>query len=87
MTTTTVPALKKKVFMTQLGKVIDSESIKDVVDADKYKPVMHIKTDDGDEIEVTVPEAMALRSVLHILEKPIKEKFLAKLQSQKVLKN
>ena len=30
---------------------------------------MHIKTDDGDEIEVTVPEAMALRSVLHILEK------------------
>lgn len=76
------PGFKEKSVYDQLGKVIDSESIKDVVDAEKYKPVMHIKTDDGDEIEVTVPEAMALRSVLHILEKPApKEKFLAKLQS------
>lgn len=76
------PGFKEKSVYDQLGKIIDSESIKDVVDADKYKPVQHIKTDDGDDIQVSVPEAMALRSLLHIIEKPQpKEKFLAKLQS------
>ena len=76
------PGFKEKSVYDQLGKIIDSESIKDVVDADKYKPVQHIKTDDGDDIKVSVPEAMALRSLLHIIQKPQpKEKFLAKLQS------
>jgi len=76
------PGFKEKSVYDQLGKIIDSESIKDVVDADKYKPVQHIKTDDGDDIQVSVPEAMALRSLLHIIQKPQpKEKFLAKLQS------
>ena len=76
------PGFKEKSVYDQLGKVIDSESIKDVVDADKYKPVQHIKTDEGDDIQVSVPEAMALRSLLHIIQKPQpKEKFLAKLQS------
>lgn len=76
------PGFKEKSVYDQLGKIIDSESIKDVVDADKYKPVEHIKTDDGDDIQVSVPEAMALRSLLHIIQKPQpKEKFLAKLQS------
>jgi hypothetical protein len=66
------PPFKETSILEQLGKIIDSASI--VVDVEvprnKYRPVNTVKTDDGDEIIMSVIQAEKMKEL--ILKVPVK---------------
>ena len=56
------PAFKQAPMMEQLGRIIDSAEIEDVVPSHKYNPVQSVVTDDGHEIAVHAKEAKIIRN-------------------------
>lgn len=81
-----VPGYKEKPMFDQLGKIIDSDEMSK--DGDDIKnPLSTVKTDDGEEVEVSVGEAKALKKMMEMLpsarmgdEKSAREKFLDTIQ-------
>ena len=81
-----VPGYKEKPMFDQIGKIIDSYEMSQ--DGDDIKnPLSTVKTDDGEEIEVSVGEAKALKNMMGMLssarqgeEKSAREKFLDTIQ-------
>ena len=86
-----VPGYKEKPMFDQLGKIIDSDDMSK--DGDDIKnPLSTVKTDDGEEIEVSVDEAKALKKMMEMLpsarmgdEKSAREKFLDSIQTSEGL--
>jgi hypothetical protein len=86
-----VPGFKEKPMFDQLGKIIDSYEMSQ--DGDDIKnPLSTVKTDDGEEVEVSVGEARALKDMMEMLssarmgaEKSAREKFLDSIQSSEGL--
>ena len=86
-----VPGFKEKPMFDQLGKIIDSYEMSQ--DGDDIKnPLSTVKTDDGEEIEVSVGEARALKDMMEMLssarqgeEKSAREKFLDSIQKSEGL--
>jgi hypothetical protein len=58
------PEFKNTSLLEQLGKIIDSESAREVVDAERFNPVDTVTTDDGDVIKVTAEEAEVIRNAV-----------------------
>ena len=86
-----VPGFKEKPMFDQLGKIIDSDEMSK--DGDDIKnPLNSVKTDDGEEVEVSVGEAKALKRMMEMLpsarmgeEKSAREKFLDTIQQSEGL--
>lgn len=86
-----VPGFKEKPMFDQLGKIIDSDEMSK--DGDDIKnPLNSVKTDDGEEVEVSVGEAKALKDMMEMLssarmgaEKSAREKFLDSIQTSEGL--
>ena len=86
-----VPGYKEKPMFDQLGKIIDSDEMSK--DGDDIKnPLSTVKTDDGEEVEVSVGEAKALKKMMEMLpsarmgdEKSAREKFLDSIQTSEGL--
>jgi len=86
-----VPGFKEKPMFDQLGKIIDSYEMSQ--DGDDIKnPLSTVKTDDGEEMEVSVGEARALKDMMEMLssarqgeEKSAREKFLDSIQKSEGL--
>jgi len=86
-----VPGYKEKPMFDQLGKIIDSDEMSK--DGDDIKnPLSTVKTDDGEEVEVSVGEAKALKKMMEMLpsarmgdEKSAREKFLDSIQNSEGL--
>ena len=86
-----VPGYKEKPMFDQLGKIIDSDEMSK--DGDDIKnPLSTVKTDDGEEVEVRVGEAKALKKMMEMLpsarmgdEKSAREKFLDSIQNSEGL--
>lgn len=86
-----VPGYKEKPMFDQLGKIIDSYDMSQ--DGDDIKnPLSTVKTDDGEEMEVSVGEARALKDMMEMLssarmgeEKSAREKFLDSIQKSEGL--
>ena len=86
-----VPGYKEKPMFDQLGKIIDSDDMSK--DGDDIKnPLSTVKTDDGEEVEVSVGEAKALKRMMEMLpsarmgsEKSAREKFLDTIQKSEGL--
>lgn len=58
------PEFKETAMMEQLAKIIDSESVRDAVDPDKFKPVDTVITDDGDTFKVSAKQAHVIRETI-----------------------
>ena len=58
----------------QLGKIIDSDYMSKEAD-DIVNPVNTVKTDDGEEVEVSVDEAKALKEFYQTRKKKYKKKY------------
>ncbi len=86
-----VPGFREKPMFDQLGKIIDSYEMSQ--DGDDIKnPLSTVKTDDGEEMEVSVGEAKALKDMMEMLssarqgeEKSAREKFLDSIQKSEGL--
>jgi hypothetical protein len=86
-----VPGFKEKPMFDQLGKIIDSYEMSQ--DGDDIKnPLSTVKTDDGEEMEVSVGEARALKDMMEMLSsarqgetKSAREKFLDSIQKSEGL--
>ena len=86
-----VPGYKEKPMFDQLGKIIDSYDMSQEGD-DIKNPLSTVKTDDGEEIEVNVGEARALKDMMEMLssarmgqDKSAREKFLDTIQKSEGL--
>ena len=86
-----VPGFKEKPMFDQLGKIIDSDEMSKEGD-DIKNPLSSVKTDDGEEVEVSVGEAKALKRMMEMLpsarmgeEKSAREKFLDTIQQSEGL--
>ena len=86
-----VPGFKEKPMFDQLGKIIDSDEMSKEGD-DIKNPLNSVKTDDGEEVEVSVGEAKALKKMMEMLpsarmgeEKSAREKFLDTIQQSEGL--
>ena len=86
-----VPGFKEKPMFDQLGKIIDSDEMSKEGD-DIKNPLNSVKTDDGEEVEVSVGEAKALKRMMEMLpsarmgeEKSAREKFLDTIQQSEGL--
>ena len=86
-----VPGYKEKPMFDQLGKIIDSYDMSQEGD-DIKNPLSTVKTDDGEEIEVNVGEARALKDMMEMLssarmgqDKSAREKFLDAIQKSEGL--
>lgn len=69
------PEFKNVSIMEQLGKIIDSESAREVVSPEKFKAVSSVVTDDGDIIDVTAEEAELVREA--VLKVPVQKRLEA----------
>jgi len=66
------PSFAQMPMLEQLGRIIDSAEVEDVVPAHKYNPVKSVVTDDGHEIAVHAKEAKVIRNM--ILDVPAKHR-------------
>lgn len=64
----------------QLGKIIDSESARDVVPEHKFKPVTEVITDDGWVYEVSPIEAETIKQLVLAIKTKDRLEFLKMLQ-------
>lgn len=60
-----MPSFEKEQIISQLRKVVDSESAGEVVDPKKFKILNWVTTDDGDELPCNADEA---RKMLESIE-------------------
>jgi len=82
-----VPGYKEKPMFDQLGKIIDSYEMSQDGSDDIKNPLSTVKTDDGEQLEITVGEARALKQMMEMLSsarkgevKSAREKFLDTIQ-------
>ena len=75
------PEFVSKPIMEQLGKILDSESAREVVDPKKFKPVNTVVTDDGHEIMVHPKEAKMIRDGILNLDAKRRLEILKKIQT------
>lgn len=78
---------KAMAMWDQLGKIQDSESAREVVKPEKFKPVNTVTTDDGKTIIVTPHECQRIKEVLLQVRTPARAKILKQLQMSKGLTN
>jgi len=71
----------------QLGKIEDSESAREVVKPNRFKPVNTVLTDDGASIIVTPAESKKIKEILLSLRTPFRAKVLKDIQMSKGLNN
>ena len=84
-------------MINQLGKIIDSEEAgKDAEEMKikNFKPVTSVKTDDGEEVDISPEEAKALKKMMDMLpsnrggeEQSPREKYLDAIQNSEGLAN
>lgn len=86
-----VPGYKEKPMFDQLGKIIDSHEMSKEGD-DVKNLITSVKTDDGEEIEVSAGEAQAVKDLMNMLssqrageEESPREKFLDAIQKSQGL--
>jgi uncharacterized Fe-S center protein len=75
------PAFKNASMMEQLGKILDSESAREVVDPAKFKPVNTVITDNGHEIMVHPKEAKMIRDAIFNMDSPRRLEIIKKIQT------
>jgi uncharacterized Fe-S center protein len=75
------PAFKNASMMEQLGKILDSESAREVVDPAKFKAVNTVITDDGHEIMVHPKEAKMIRDGIFNLDSPRRLEIIKQIQT------
>jgi uncharacterized Fe-S center protein len=75
------PEFVSKPIMEQLGKILDSESAREVVDPAKFKPVNTVLTDDGHEIMVHPKEAKMIRDAVLNLDSKRRLEVLKQIQT------
>ena len=87
-----VPGYKEKPMFDQLGKIIDSYEMSQDGSDDIKNPLSTVKTDDGEQLEITVGEARALKQMMEMLSsarkgevKSAREKFLDSIQKSEGL--
>ena len=66
------PSFEQMPMLEQLGRIIDSAEIADVVPENKYNPVCTVTTDQGDTISVHAKQAKIIRNM--ILDIPAKNR-------------
>ena len=93
----TKPGFEQDSMINQLGKIIDSEEAgKDAEEMKikNFKPVTSVKTDDGEEVDISPEEAKALKKMMDMLpsnrggeEQSPREKYLDAIQNSEGLAN
>ena len=79
------PEFKSVSIIEQLGKIIDSESAREVVDPERFNAVDSVTTDDGDTIKVTAKEATTIREMIGNVDVRDRLEVLKQLQTTKGL--
>ena len=87
-----IPGFKEKPMFDQLGKIIDSFEMSQDGSDDIKNPLSTVKTDDGEQVEISVGEARALKQMMEMLSsarqgevKSAREKFLDSIQKSEGL--
>lgn len=80
------PAFKKESVYMQLGRIIDSESVRDVVPAHKFKPVDSVITEEGKRFKVKPREAMFMREMIVKVPTVDRADLLKKIQTSEGFK-
>lgn len=72
---------KRESVYIQLGRILDSESARAVVPANKFNPVESIVTDEGKRFKVKAKEAAQLRETLLLIPTVIRADIFKKIQT------
>lgn len=72
---------KRESIYIQLGRILDSESARSVVPANKFKPVESVVTDDGKRFKVKAEEAKFMREKLMLIPTVTRAELLKQIQT------
>jgi len=80
------PEFTKESMYMQLGRIVDSESARSVVPANKFKPVEFVTTDDGVRFKVSAKEAQFMREMIVKVPTVPRADLLKQIQKQEGFK-
>jgi hypothetical protein len=72
---------KRESMYIQLGRIVDSESARAVVPANKFNPVESVITDDGKVFKVKASEAQFMREKLLLIPTVTRAEVLKQIQT------
>jgi len=81
------PEFIERPIMEQLGKIVDSETLREVVRANKFKPVNKVLTDDGKEYMISAGQANRLMNFVAEMRMPYRYNVIRNIQNSNGFEN
>lgn len=77
------PGFIERPMMEQLGKIVDSETLREVVPAHKFKPVNKVLTDDGKSYTINAQQAERVMNFVADVRMPYRRDIMYGMQNSK----
>lgn len=74
------PDFEQRPVMEQLGKIVDSESLREIVPKNKFNPFNTVLTDDGGSYKLNASQAERLMNFVADLRMPYRYKVIRNIQ-------
>jgi len=74
------PDFEQRPIMEQLGKIVDSESLREIVPKNKFNPFNTVLTDDGRSYKLNASQAQRLMDFVADLRMPYRYKVIRNIQ-------
>ena len=81
------PEFIERPIMEQLGKIVDSETLREVVRANKFNPVNKVLTDDGKEYMISAGQANRLMNFVTEMRMPYRYNVIRNIQNSNGFEN
>ena len=81
------PDFEQRPIMEQLGKIVDSETLREIVRADKFNPVNKVLTDDGKEYKINSRQAERLMKFVSDMRMPFRYNVIRNIQNSDGFEN